>query len=644
MGRTYKRHTDRQSWSETAMSNAIAAVNAGHMGTLKAAKQFGVPRTTVQRLAKQSNGPVLVKKHLGSKIPVFPESMERELVDHIKALDERYFGFSTAELRKVAYQFAERNNIPHPFNDQKQEAGKDWLSTFLSRYPELSLRTPENTSLARASAFNRVSVNKYFDLLESEVDKHKFTPDRMYNVDETGITTVPNKPSKVISLRGKKQVGSITSAERGQLVTVEICMSAAGHYVPPLFVFPRVRMKAELLDRAPPGSIAVPHKSGWMQTELFVQWFRHFIGHTNPTSASPVLLVLDGHKTHTLNLDVINLARANHVTILCLPPHCTHRLQPLDVGLMKPLMTYYTQEVEKWLRKYPGRVVSLYQVAELFGAAYMRAATMLTAVNAFHKTGLYPVNRHIFNDADFCPSSTTERLMQPTSSQSAAEVQQAQSSVVEVQQAQSSAAEVQQVQSVAEVQQAQSSAEVQQAQSSLLKPLSTPRQAVVCKPRRLVPISIISPLPVCQKETVVGKRRARGETVVLTSSPYKARLQGTKSENKNDCKKTEKRKEDSNVKNVPQPKKRKKAVVRADSSRRPLGLPRAPKNVKKNKPSVDEDADDETECAGCGELYCESSEDWLACVACKSWYEISCAGMLGKPKRQQDSFHCPQCE
>ena len=606
------------------MSNAIAAVNAGHMGTLKAAKQFGVPRTTVQRLAKQSNGPVLVKKHLGSKIPVFPESMERELVDHIKALDERYFGFSTAELRKVAYQFAERNNIPHPFNDQKQEAGKDWLSTFLSRYPELSLRTPENTSLARASAFNRVSVNKYFDLLESEVDKHKFTPDRMYNVDETGITTVPNKPSKVISLRGKKQVGSITSAERGQLVTVEICMSAAGHYVPPLFVFPRVRMKAELLDRAPPGSIAVPHKSGWMQTELFVQWFRHFIGHTNPTSASPVLLVLDGHKTHTLNLDVINLARANHVTILCLPPHCTHRLQPLDVGLMKPLMTYYTQEVEKWLRKYPGRVVSLYQVAELFGAAYMRAATMLTAVNAFHKTGLYPVNRHIFNDADFCPSSTTERLMQPTSSQSAAEVQQ--------------------VQSVAEVQQAQSSAEVQQAQSSLLKPLSTPRQAVVCKPRRLVPISIISPLPVCQKETVVGKRRARGETVVLTSSPYKARLQGTKSENKNDCKKTEKRKEDSNVKNVPQPKKRKKAVVRADSSRRPLGLPRAPKNVKKNKPSVDEDADDETECAGCGELYCESSEDWLACVACKSWYEISCAGMLGKPKRQQDSFHCPQCE
>jgi len=30
------------------MSNAVAAVKAGQIGTLKAAKQFGVPRSTVQ--------------------------------------------------------------------------------------------------------------------------------------------------------------------------------------------------------------------------------------------------------------------------------------------------------------------------------------------------------------------------------------------------------------------------------------------------------------------------------------------------------------------------------------------------------------------------------------------------------------------
>ena len=139
-------------------------------------------------------------------------------------------------------------------------------------------------------------------------------------------------------------------------------MSATGHYIPPFFIFPRVRMKQELLDHAPQGAVAVPHKSGWMQTELFVDWFKHVLSHTSPSKENPVLLILDGHKTHTLNLEVINLARANHVTLLCLPPHCSHRLQPLDVGFMKPVMTFYTQEVEKWMRSHPGRVVTMFQV------------------------------------------------------------------------------------------------------------------------------------------------------------------------------------------------------------------------------------------------------------------------------------------
>ena len=254
-----------------------------------------------------------------------------------------------------------------------------------------------------------MSVSKFFDLLEGEVDKSKFTPDRIYNVDETGVTTVPNKPSKILSLKGKKQVGIISSAERGQLVTVELCLSASGHYVPPMFVFPRVRMKAELLDHAPPGSVAVPHKSGWMQSNIFVEWFKHFLSHTNPTSDRPVLLIMDGHKTHTLNLEVITLAREKHVTLLCLPPHCSHRMQPLDVCFMKPVMTFYSQEVQNWLRNDPGRVVTMFQIGELFGAAYLRAATLQTAVSAFQKTGIYPVNRNVFNDADFVPSLTTER-------------------------------------------------------------------------------------------------------------------------------------------------------------------------------------------------------------------------------------------
>jgi hypothetical protein len=48
--------------------------------------------------------------------------------------------------------------------------------------------------------------------------KYKLTPLEIWNVDETGITTV-QVPDRIIGRRGKKQIGSLTSQERGILVT-----------------------------------------------------------------------------------------------------------------------------------------------------------------------------------------------------------------------------------------------------------------------------------------------------------------------------------------------------------------------------------------------------------------------------------------
>ena len=92
-------------------------------------------------------------------------------------------------------------------------------------------------------------------------------------------------------------------------MTVEICTSAAGGFVPSMFIFPRKRMKDEVMENASPSAIASHHEAGWMQSDLFVKLFEHFMRHANPTNERPVLLNLDGHKTHTNNLPFIELAR-----------------------------------------------------------------------------------------------------------------------------------------------------------------------------------------------------------------------------------------------------------------------------------------------------------------------------------------------
>jgi len=130
-----------------------------------------------------------------------------------------------------------------------------------------------------------------------------------------GITTVQHRHSQVISMRGKKEVASLTSAERGNLITAITCMNATGTYVPPLIMFPKKNMKQELMDGAPAGSISACHPSGWIQTDIFTKWFDHFVHFVKPSAGYPVLLIVDDHYSHTKNTDVVDKAREHSVSI-----------------------------------------------------------------------------------------------------------------------------------------------------------------------------------------------------------------------------------------------------------------------------------------------------------------------------------------
>jgi hypothetical protein len=81
----------------------------------------------------------------------------------------------------------------------------------------------------------------------------------------------------------------------------------------------------------------------------------------------PIILTLDRHYFHSRNIEVIDCDRKNGVHIVCLPPHSTHKLQLLRILFMQPLKTYHSQELEIWLKTHPNKVVTHYQITELFG-------------------------------------------------------------------------------------------------------------------------------------------------------------------------------------------------------------------------------------------------------------------------------------
>nr|CAD7255963.1 unnamed protein product [Timema shepardi] len=111
---------------------------------------------------------------------------------------------------------AERNNIPNQFKEGV--AGRSWLDHFLSRHKQQMSLRPTGTSYARVEGFTKEMVLPFFNLLESEYEKHRYVADRIWNVDKTGLSLVQSKVPQVIGLKGKRQIGAMTVAECGSML------------------------------------------------------------------------------------------------------------------------------------------------------------------------------------------------------------------------------------------------------------------------------------------------------------------------------------------------------------------------------------------------------------------------------------------
>jgi len=391
----------RKNWSKQEMMEAVNAVREKKMGYKAAARQFKVPRATLKDYVKSSLSPEECVSQTFGRKPTLSPAIEKMLVEYCLEMENNYYGLTLSDLRRMAYELAIRNSVPHPFNEKSGKAGLKWKRLFFKRHSQLSLRKPQNLSMARIQGFTKESVAKFFSILKPELERIHFDETRVFNVDETGLTIVQHKATKIVTCKGKKSVHKLSSAERGATITVVTCMSAAGQYVPPLMIFPQKRWEPELLDGAPPGSIGGISDSGWITGPLFLRWLEHFISIVRPSKQNPVVLILDGHFSHTRNIEVIDRARETGIAIVCLPPHSTDKMQPLDVAFMFPLKTYYAKAIENWLANHPGRTVRKLQVASLFAEAYLKAATMETAVNGFRKTGIIPFKPDVFPEEDF---------------------------------------------------------------------------------------------------------------------------------------------------------------------------------------------------------------------------------------------------
>ncbi|KAF2902717.1 hypothetical protein ILUMI_03469 [Ignelater luminosus] len=119
---------------------------------------------------------------------VFSSGQEDILVKYIKKCLRMNYGMTYEQIRVLAYDYAK-------------------IILYYCKYPE-------RWDLRKKAG--KAQVDEFFSNYESVLEKFKFAPDRIFNLDETGITTVLSPP-KDAAPKGKKQIGLVASADRGKL-------------------------------------------------------------------------------------------------------------------------------------------------------------------------------------------------------------------------------------------------------------------------------------------------------------------------------------------------------------------------------------------------------------------------------------------
>lgn len=380
MVRNYKRIKEK-GYTEFQLKQAVEDVKSGRMTSSQAAQVYGIPRTTI-------NTRLYCFHEKAGRPTVFSSEFEERVAHNLHIMEKQGFPLTRKEASILISEYVRQNGIITPF--KHDIPGKDWFHAFQQRN-NLSIKKPQNVEIARRKACDPFIVYGYFEMLERVVDELdlKDKPKQIYNLDETSICNDPSK-GKIIGQKGYKATRTTSGPGRNN-TTILLAANACGDKIPPLIVFQGKYLWTQWLyaNENVKTAYAVSDK-GWMETTIFERYMREtFVPAIGPER--PVLLIFDGHSTH-VDLSVIEYAASQDITILKLPPHSSHILQPLDCSVMKPFKDKWEDEIIKWQRLHIGSKLPKNEFARIVTQIWDEMNPVIIS-NGFRKAGAYPIDR-----------------------------------------------------------------------------------------------------------------------------------------------------------------------------------------------------------------------------------------------------------
>ena len=375
-----QRNNVRKPFNEADIQLALQALKQdATLSQRRAAAIYKVPRSTLStRLAgtppRRDCTPNLMK---------LTSTEEEVIVQHILKLDERGYPPRLADVEDMANSLLAERCQP--------SVGKNWAGTFVKRQPELKVKFNRKYDYKRALCEDPEVIQGWFRLVENTKAKYGILDDDTYNFDESGFMMGVISTGAVVT--GAERRGRPKTVQQGdrEWTTVIQGVNAKGWAIPPFIIFSgKHHLSAWYKEPSIPHNwVITVSENGWTNNELGLKWLKHFNEHTKQrTVGSYRLLILDGHESHN-SVAFHQYCEEHKIITLCMPPHSSHILQPLDVGCFAPMKKGYGCQAERLMRNKITRITKL-EFLTCFKAAFDTSITESNIQGGFRGAGLVP--------------------------------------------------------------------------------------------------------------------------------------------------------------------------------------------------------------------------------------------------------------
>ena len=361
---------------------ASQAIDLGHIKSARAAaKVYKVSKDTLKR---RRDG-VSARQDCTPNRKNLTVLEEQTIIEHALDVDMRGFQLNLNMLRDMA------NNL---LRDRDQPpVGINWPNRFIHRVPELKLRVNRKYDHKRALCEDATAIQAWFNLVQNMKAKYGILDEDTYNFDETGFQMGVIGPRLVITGTERRQAPKTIKPGNTEWVTAIIAANAQGRAIPPFVIMKGAQYYdtwfEELLDR-PEWVLSVSEK-GWTSDIHGFQWIQHFNNHTGSrTTGKYRLLIMDGHSSHE-TIEFRQYCNNQNIIPLCMPPHSSHLLQPMDVGCFGPLKKAYSEQIENLVRCGVNHITKE-EFLPAFKAAFKSAISYSNIQGGFRGAGLVPFN------------------------------------------------------------------------------------------------------------------------------------------------------------------------------------------------------------------------------------------------------------